>query len=83
MRGILSGSYEQGVQYLPAVVEIPVGVVLQLFQLLHLVEHLMDVELGHEELQTTVAVRLTAIPREKHLILIHSFIVRCFFLTKI
>ena len=46
--------------YLPAVVKVPVGVHLQLPHLLHLVQHLMHVELGHEELQTTVSVGLTA-----------------------
>lgn len=46
--------------YLPAVVEVPMGVQLQLLHLLHLVQHLMHIKLGHEELQTTVSVRLTA-----------------------
>ena len=46
--------------YLPAVVEVPVGVHLQLLHLLHLIQHLMHVELGHEELQTAVSVGLTA-----------------------
>lgn len=46
--------------HLPAVVEIPVWVHLQLLHLLHLVQHLMHVKLGHEELQTSVRVRLTA-----------------------
>lgn len=46
--------------YLSAVVEVPVGVQLQLLQLLHLVQHLMHIELGHEELQTTVSISLTA-----------------------
>lgn len=45
--------------YLPAVVEVPMGVQLQLLHLLHLVQHLMHVELGHEKLQTTVTVCLT------------------------
>lgn len=45
--------------YLSAVVEIPVGVHLQLLQLLHLIQHLMHIELGHEELQTAVSVSLT------------------------
>lgn len=45
--------------YLPAVVEIPVGVLFQLLHLLHLIQHLMNVELGHEELQTTVSVCFT------------------------
>lgn len=46
--------------YLPAVVEVPVGVYLQLLHLLHLVQHLVHVELGHEELETTVGVGLAA-----------------------
>lgn len=46
--------------YLPAVIKVPVGVHLQLPHLLHLIQHLMHVELGHEELQTTVSVGLTA-----------------------
>lgn len=46
--------------YLPAVVEVPVGVHLQLLHLLHLIQHLMHIELRHEELQTTVTVSLTA-----------------------
>lgn len=46
--------------YLPAVVEVPVGVHLQLLHLLHLIKHLMHIELGHEELQTAVSVSLTA-----------------------
>lgn len=35
------------------------GVVLQFLQLIHLVQHLMDLELGGEELQTPVGIRLT------------------------
>lgn len=46
-------------QYLPAVVEVPVGIFLQLLHLLHFVQHLMYVKFGHEELQTTVSVRLS------------------------
>lgn len=46
-------------QYLPAVVEVPVGVFLQLLHFFHFVQHLMHVKLGHEELQTTVRVRLS------------------------
>lgn len=46
--------------YLPTVVEVPVGIQLQLLHLLHLIQHLMHIELGHEELQTTVSVSLTA-----------------------
>lgn len=46
--------------YLPAVVEIPVWVYLQLLHLLHLIQHLMHIELGHEELQTAVSVSLAA-----------------------
>lgn len=46
-------------QHLPAVVEVPVGVLLQLLHLLHFIQHLMHVKLGHEELQTTVSVRLS------------------------
>lgn len=34
-------------------------VVLQLLQLIHLVQHLMDLELGGEELQTPVGISLT------------------------
>lgn len=45
--------------YLPAVVEVPVGVHLQLLHLLHLIQHLMDVEFGHQELEAAVSVRLT------------------------
>lgn len=45
--------------HLPAVIKVPVGVVLQLLQLIHLVQHLMDLELGGEELQTPVGVSLT------------------------
>lgn len=45
---------------LSAVVEVPVGVQLQLLHLLHLIQHLMHIELGHEELQTAVSVSLTA-----------------------
>lgn len=36
------------------------GVHLQLLQLLHLVQHLVHVELGHEELETTVGVGFAA-----------------------
>lgn len=46
--------------YLPAVVEVPVGVNLQLLHLLHLVQHLVHIELGHEEFQTAVSISLTA-----------------------
>lgn len=46
-------------QYLPAVVEVPVGVFLQLLQLLHFIQHLMYVKFGHEEPQTTVSVCLS------------------------
>lgn len=46
--------------YLPAVVEVPVGVLLHLLHLLHLIQHLMHIELGQEELQTAVSVSLTA-----------------------
>lgn len=46
--------------YLPAVIEVPVGVHLQLLHLLHLIQHFMHIELGHEELQTAVSVSLTA-----------------------
>lgn len=46
--------------YLPAVVEVPVGVQLQLLHLLHFIQHLMHIELGHEELQAAVSVSLTA-----------------------
>ena len=45
--------------YLSAVVKIPVGVVLQLLQLIHLVEHLMDLELGREKLQAPMGIGLT------------------------
>lgn len=51
--------------YLPAVVEVPVGVQLQLLHLLHLIQHLMHIELGHEELQATMTVSLTA-KQQKH-----------------
>lgn len=53
--------------YLPAVVEVPVGVHLQLLHLLHLIQHLMHIELGHEELQTAVSVSLTANQTTKHI----------------
>lgn len=46
--------------YLPTVVEVPVGVQLQLPHLLHLIQHLMHVELGSEELETAVSVSLSA-----------------------
>lgn len=52
--------------YLPAIVEVSVGVHLQLLHLLHLIQHLMHVELGHEELQTAVRVSLTAKQREAY-----------------
>lgn len=39
---------------------------LQLLHLLHLVQHLVDVELGHDELQPTVSVRLAAEREKKH-----------------
>lgn len=35
------------------------GVVLQLLQLIHLVEHLMDLELGGEKLQAPMGIGLT------------------------
>lgn len=46
--------------YLPTVVEIPVGVHLQLLHLLHLIQHLMHIELGTEELEAAVRVSLAA-----------------------
>lgn len=46
--------------YLSAVVEVSVGVELQLLHLLHLIQHLVHVELGHEEFQTAVSVSLPA-----------------------
>lgn len=52
--------------YLPAVVEVPVWIHLQLLHLLHLIQHLMHIELGHEELQTPVSVSLT-VKHEKHI----------------
>lgn len=58
--------------YLPAVVEVPVGVHLELLQLLHLIQHLMHIEFGHEELQTAVSVSLTAKQREAQCIYIMS-----------
>lgn len=36
------------------------GVHLQLLHLVHLIQHLMHVELGHEEFETAVSVSLTA-----------------------
>lgn len=52
-------------QYLPAVVEVPMGVILQLLQLLHFVQHLMHFKLGHEELKATVSVRLSKKKKKK------------------
>lgn len=46
--------------YLPAVVEVPMGVHLQLLHLLPLVQHLVHIELGQEELQATVSISFTA-----------------------
>ena len=42
--------------YLPAVVEVPVGVLFEFLKLIHLVEHLMHSVLGREELQTAVSI---------------------------
>lgn len=58
--------------YLPAVVEVPVGVDLQLLHLLHLVQHLMHIELGQEEFQTAVSVSLTAREMCQHNLGVHS-----------
>lgn len=46
--------------HLPTVVEVPVRIHLQLLHLFHLIQHLVHVELGHKELQTTVSVSLAA-----------------------
>lgn len=47
------------IQYLPAVVEVPVGIFLQFLHFFHFIKHLMHVKFGHKELQTTVSVRLS------------------------
>lgn len=52
------------VPHLPAVVEVPVWVVLQLPHLLHLIEHLMYIEFGHEELQAPMRIGLPIVQRK-------------------
>lgn len=57
--------------YLSAVVEVPVRVHLQLLHLLHLIQHLMHVELRHEKLQATMSISLTA-KHGKHFIILYE-----------
>lgn len=50
----------RGRRYLPDVIEVSVRDPLQLFELCHLIQHFMQVELGRQEVEASVAVCLPA-----------------------
>ena len=58
--GMYCDSGSDGGSNLSDVVKVSVWDFLQLLQLSHLIQHLMEVELGHQEVQSPVAVGFSA-----------------------